>query len=72
MKTVYEKLLENKDYAKYVSSLGTDDREYVENFAVNLSKYADDVLANLLSKLGSTNVSKEDVEQAIRDRTGGA
>ena len=72
MKTVYEKLLENKDYAKYVSSLGTDDREYVENFAVNLSKYADDVLANLLSKLGSTNVSEEDVEQAIRDRTGGA
>ena len=72
MKTVYEKLLENKDYAKYVSSLGKDDREYVENFAVNLSKYADDVLANLLSKLGSTNVSEEDVERAIRDRTGGA
>lgn len=72
MKTVYEKLLENKDYTKYVSSLGKDDREYVENFAVNLSKYADDVLANLLTKLGSTNVSEEDVERAIRDRTGGA
>lgn len=72
MKTVYEKLLENKDYAKYVSSLGKDDREYVESFAVNLAKYSDDILINLLSKLGNTKVSEEDVAQAIRDRTGGA
>jgi len=72
MKTVYEKLLENKDYVKYVSSLGKDDREYVESFAVNLAKYSDDILTNLLSKLGNTKVSEEDVAQAIRDRTGGA
>lgn len=72
MKTVYENLIGNKDYASYLSSLSPDDRKYIEGFAVNLSKYADDMLINLFSQLGSTKVTQEELERAIRDRTGGA
>jgi hypothetical protein len=71
MKTVYEKLLENPDYAKYVSALGDEDRKYIESFAVNLSKYADEMLVTYFTKLGNPKVTESELSQAIRDRTGG-
>jgi len=71
MKTIYEKLLENPDYAKYVSVLGEEDRKYIEGFALNLSKYADEMLIKQFSKLNGTKVTEKELTRAIRDRTGG-
>lgn len=71
MKNIYEELTKNPDYVKHLSNLSDAERGYIEGFAINLSKYADDMLINIFKGLGSTKVTEEEVERAIRDRTGG-
>ena len=72
MKTVYEQLVENPEYAKLLQTLPEGDKKSMETFAVNLSGFADELLGKVFKGLNGTNVSSDDVSQAIRDRTGRA
>jgi len=69
---IYEQLVANADFKRLYGDLSENDKKAIDQFAKNISGYADNMLNTAAKGMGNTTITQEELSRVIRDKTGAA